>query len=176
MNRKLKMEELGRLEIDDFQQVEKWPIVLVLDNVRSALNIGSAFRTADAFRIEEIILTGCSAQPPNNEIRKTAIGATDAVAWKYFNENQEAIEYLNQKGYTIAVVEQTTDSISLSDFRPKEKTALVFGHEVRGVSDEFIKHAETCIEIPQHGTKHSLNISVSVGVVLWDCSLKLKIQ
>ncbi|MGB3183287.1 MAG: RNA methyltransferase [Cyclobacteriaceae bacterium] len=174
--RKLKTEELERLSIEEFKIKKKIPLVLVLDNVRSMANIGSAFRTGDAFRIEKICLCGITAQPPHREINKTALGATDSVTWQYFEETSQAIEQLQQEGYTVAAIEQAEGSISLEQFQPEEtqKTAVVFGNEVFGVSDEVIKRADYCLEIPQFGTKHSLNISVTVGIVTWDFFTKLK--
>ncbi|MGB5976886.1 MAG: TrmH family RNA methyltransferase, partial [Cyclobacteriaceae bacterium] len=156
--RKLKTEELERLSIEEFKIKKKIPLVLVLDNVRSMANIGSAFRTGDAFRIEKICLCGITAQPPHREINKTALGATDSVTWQYFEETSQAIEQLQQEGYTVAAIEQAEGSISLEQFQPEEtqKTAVVFGNEVFGVSDEVIKRADYCLEIPQFGTKHSL--------------------
>lgn len=174
--RKLKTEELERLSIEEFKIKKKIPLVLVLDNVRSMANIGSAFRTGDAFRIEKICLCGITAQPPHREINKTALGATDSVTWQYFEETSQAIEQLQQEGYTVAAIEQAEGSISLEQFQPEatQKTAVVFGNEVFGVSDEVMKRADHCLEIPQFGTKHSLNISVTVGIVTWDFFTKLK--
>ncbi len=173
--RKLKNEELNRLSIENYKEAEKMPVVLVLDNIRSLNNIGSIFRTADAFRIESIFLCGISASPPHREIHKTALGATESVDWEYFKSVEEAVEKLKSKQYQILAIEQADNSILLNLFQPKkrEKLALVFGNEVRGVEESIIGMADSCIEIPQSGTKHSFNVSVSVGIVLWDISLKL---
>jgi len=169
MGRKLKNEELNRLSVSDFKSAEKQAVVVVLDNVRSLNNVGSAFRTADAFLIEEIILCGVTGTPPNKEIEKTALGATSTVKWSYFKTTLEAIEDLKKKKYTAYAIEQATKSIPLNSFAPNnEKIALVFGNEVYGVDQDVIDVCEAVIEIPQAGTKHSLNISVSVGIVLWE--------
>ena len=170
MNRKLQNSELNRLTIDEFKQAQKLPIVVVLDNIRSQHNIGAAFRTSDAFRIDSIFLCGISSTPPNAEIHKSALGAENSVAWQYFENAVDAITVLKQKGYTIVSIEQTTDSLMLNEFIPSadKKYALVFGNEVRGVSQSVVDASDFCIEIPQEGTKHSLNVSVSIGVVLWD--------
>ena len=176
MNRKLANEELGRVDVEEFRQLEKHPIVVILDNVRSLNNIGSVFRTADAFAIKAIYLCGITAKPPHREINKTALGATESVSWKYFEHTKEAVEELKTKGYTIYAVEQTEKSILLNLFQPKktEKLAVIMGHEVKGVDQEIINIADAVIEIPQKGTKHSLNISVSTGVVLWDLVSKIE--
>jgi tRNA G18 (ribose-2'-O)-methylase SpoU len=167
--RKLKLEELNRLSTEDFKNASKNKIIIILDNVRSAMNVGSVFRTADAFLVEEIILTGITAQPPNREIQKTALGATETVDWRYFASTQECIEYLKEKKCKILAVEQSDSSIMLPDFEPNgdEKYALIFGNEVDGVSYDFIEQCDACIEIPQFGSKHSLNISVCAGIVIW---------
>lgn len=167
--RKLANEELNRLEIDEFKKVKKNPFVLVLDNVRSMNNVGSAFRTGDAFLIEKIYLCGITAQPPHREINKTALGATDTVEWKHFENTLDAVEDLKREGYQVLSVEQADNSLSLEKFTPKsdEKYAFIFGNEVYGVEQEVIDKSDHCLEIPQFGTKHSLNISVSIGVVLW---------
>jgi len=173
--RKLKNEELNRLSIESYKLAEKLPIVLVLDNIRSLNNIGSIFRTADAFCIESIFLCGITATPPHREIHKTALGATDSVDWKYFKSAEKAVLELKKKSYLILAIEQTEKSILLNNFRPPKpgKLALIFGNEVHGVSEKIVKMAGHCIEIPQTGTKHSFNVSVSAGIVLWDISLKL---
>ncbi len=169
MNQKLKNKELNRLSVDEFKTAQKQPLILVLDNVRSLNNVGSAFRTADAFLIEEILLCGVTGTPPNKEIEKTALGATATVTWKHFKTTLEAVDYLKQKEFTVFAIEQATKSIALTDFKPsQQKIALVFGNEVYGVEQEVIDTCEAVIEIPQAGTKHSLNISVSVGIVLWE--------
>jgi tRNA G18 (ribose-2'-O)-methylase SpoU len=171
--RKLANEELNRLEIDEFKKVKKNPVVLVLDNVRSMNNVGSAFRTGDAFLIEKIYLCGITAQPPHREINKTALGATDTVEWKHFENTLDAVEDLKKEGYKIMSVEQAENSLSLEKFTPEphEKYAYIFGNEVYGVEQEVVDKSDHCLEIPQFGTKHSLNISVSIGVVLWHTAL-----
>ena len=167
--RKLKNAELNRLDVDSFKQASKSPLILVLDNVRSTHNVGSIFRTADAFRLQEIILCGITATPPHKDIRKTALGATESVQWKYCENTIDAIENLQSKGVVVLAIEQAEGSTSLSDFNPLPDTtyALIFGHEVKGVSQEVVSAANTVLEIPQEGTKHSLNVSVSVGMVVW---------
>ena len=161
---------MNRLTAKEFKRAVKFPAVIVLDNVRSAYNVGSVFRTADAFRIESLHLCGISARPPHKDIYKTALGATESVQWNYFDKVENSLTLLKQDGYEIFAVEQADPSIKLSDFHigPDIKIALVFGHEVKGVSDRALSFAKACIEIPQYGTKHSLNISVSVGIVLWE--------
>ena len=174
--RKLLNEELGRMDVNSFKESKKIPVVVVLDNVRSMNNIGSVFRTSDAFRIRMILLCGITAVPPNKEIHKTALGATESVDWKYYERTKEALEECKKQGYTVCSVEQTEGSIMLESFevKPGEKYALVFGHEVRGVDQEVVDISDNCIEIPQYGTKHSLNISVSAGIVLWEFFRKLQ--
>ena len=168
--RKLKNAELNRLDLDSFKQAPKSPLVLVLDNVRSTHNVGSIFRTADAFRVQEIFLCGITATPPHKDIRKTALGATESVQWQYCENTIDAIQNLKSKGIVVLAVEQAEGSTSLSDFNPLSDTtyALVFGHEVKGVSQEVVSAADAVLEIPQEGTKHSLNVSVSVGLVVWE--------
>lgn len=168
--KKRSMDELNRLSPDAFRQMAKMPVVMVLDNVRSALNVGSAFRTADAFAVEKIVLCGITAQPPHREILKTALGATDSVEWTYFADASEAAAVLRQAGYQIVAVEQAEGSVNLDQFEPEESAryALFFGNEVNGVSEEVMALADACIEIPQAGTKHSINIAVCVGVVIWE--------
>lgn len=169
MNQKLKNEELNRLSAEEFRAAKKQPVVLVLDNVRSLNNVGSAFRTADAFLLQEVLLCGVTGTPPNKEIEKTALGATSTVAWKHFATTLEAIEHLKQNGYHVFAVEQAEKSIALHTFKPDgEKTALVFGNEVYGVEQEVINACDGVVEIPQAGSKHSFNISVSIGIVLWE--------
>ncbi|MEI8136225.1 MAG: RNA methyltransferase [Bacteroidota bacterium] len=169
MSQKLKNEELNRLNINEFKSAKKQPIIVVLDNVRSLNNVGSAFRTADAFLIEQIILCGVTGKPPNKEIEKTALGATSTVKWRYFKTTLEAIEHLKQQNYIPFAVEQATKSVPLNEFSSyTENIALVFGNEVYGVEQEVIDVCKGVIEIPQAGTKHSLNISVSIGIVLWE--------
>ncbi len=173
--RKLKNSELERKTVGEFKKADKQPVIVVLDNVRSLNNIGSVFRTADAFLVECIYLTGFTATPPHREINKTALGATESVEWKYYEKGIEAVNYLKEKGYEICSVEQTDKSISLSEFDPNEysKIVLVFGNEIKGVSQEIIEKSSKCIEIPQFGIKHSFNIAVSAGIVLWDLYSKL---
>jgi 23S rRNA (guanosine2251-2'-O)-methyltransferase len=168
--KKLKLEELGRISVDQFKVVEKIPVCILLDNVRSLHNVGSAFRTADAFRIGKIYLTGITGTPPHREIHKTALGATDSVDWEYIEKSQDAVQQLKSEGFKIVVIEQTDQSIPLHQFsgRREEKLCLVFGNEIHGISDEVIAHADIALEIPQSGTKHSLNISVCVGIVIWE--------
>jgi tRNA G18 (ribose-2'-O)-methylase SpoU len=168
--RKLQLKELNRLDIGAFKDTPKHPIICVLDNVRSGLNVGAVFRTADAFAIQAVYLCGITCKPPHREIEKTAIGASASVEWKYFNKTLEAVDALTEAGFRIVPVEQTDASISLDqfEFEKGEKLAFIFGNEVKGVSNEVIDRFDQSIEIPQFGTKHSLNISVSAGVVLWD--------
>ncbi len=173
--RKLKLEELGRQSIDAFKASDKIPIIAVLDNIRSALNVGSVFRTADAFAIEGIVICGISATPPNREITKTAIGATESVQWSYQKDIQEAITSLKFEGYTIIGIEQTNHSVFLDDFKPNsQKLAVIFGNEVDGISDSIMEDLDIALEIPQYGTKHSLNVSVCAGIVLWELSRKFR--
>ncbi|USL96246.1 RNA methyltransferase [Riemerella anatipestifer] len=169
MTKKLKLEELGRIDIETFKKTSKTPLVVVLDNIRSMHNVGALFRTADAFLIEKIVLCGITPQPPHREIHKAALGATESVDWIYQKDISEAIKELKTQGYNIIGVEQTTDSISLSDFEinPNQKYALVLGNEVEGLSDEALPLYDNFIEIPQLGTKHSLNVSVCGGIVIW---------
>jgi len=174
---KIKNEDLGRISAKDYKDSVKTSIVIVLDNIRSMNNIGSAFRTADAFRIEKIILTGITAQPPHREINKTALGATNSVPWEYIEQPAMAIELLKKDNYQVFAIEQVHNSTMLHQFEPQQnlKYALVFGNEVKGVSNELMNIVDGCLEIPQKGTKHSLNISVSIGIVLWDFVHKMKI-
>lgn len=173
--RKLKNEELDRLSLDAFKQSEKIPVIIILDNVRSLNNVGSAFRTADAFRLEKIYLLGITGKPPHREINKTALGATDTVDWDYMENGQDLLSELKQQHYRIVSVEQVEKATLLQDFRPAtgEKYALIFGNEVFGVGQELVDHSDICLEIPQYGTKHSLNIAVSIGIVIWDLYSKL---
>jgi 23S rRNA (guanosine2251-2'-O)-methyltransferase len=174
--KKLKTSELNRLSIEDFQKSEKSPVVVVLDNIRSMNNIGSVFRTCDAFRIQQLMLCGITATPPHREIQKTALDATESVDWKYFEETTLAIKSLKENGFTVFAVEQTDNSILLNNLTVKhnQKIALVFGNEINGISDEALNICDYALEIPQYGTKHSLNISVSTGIVLWDIISKNK--
>lgn len=171
------MAALNRPSTEDFKVQEKLPLVLVLDNVRSALNVGSVFRTADAFALEKIILCGITAQPPHREILKTALGSTDSVAWEYAGYTAEAVLQLKEDGYLIYAVEQTTKKIWLQDFSPvsTSKYALVLGNEVEGVDDATLSLCDGAIEIPQFGTKHSLNVAVAAGIVVWETARKLLI-
>lgn len=172
--RKLKNSELGRISVEEYKKAQKTPITLVLDNVRSALNIGSAFRTGDAFRIERIILCGITAQPPHRDIQKTALGATDSVDWLHFQDVKDALKLLKKEKHQLIAIEQAEEKVLLDQFQvdKSQKYALIFGNEVKGVSQEVMDAIDICVEIPQIGTKHSLNISVSIGVVLWDFYVK----
>ena len=163
------MNELNRLDIASFKTSEKLPVIVVMDNVRSMNNIGSVFRTCDAFRIDAIFLCGITAKPPHKDIEKTALGATESVSWQYFESTKSAVEKLKNENYNVFAIEQVENSIFLNQFtiEKNEKLALVFGNEVMGVEQEVINSCHGCIEIPQFGTKHSLNISVSAGIVLW---------
>lgn len=174
--RKLNNEELPRLSVDDFKKAGKIPIVVVLDNVRSCNNVGSVFRTSDAFLVHKICLCGITATPPDKEIHKTALGAENTVEWNYFKTTEEAVDVLKKEGYSIIAVEQVVRSISLNEYlpAPEEKLALIFGNEVKGVQQEVINLCDKTIEIPQFGTKHSFNIAVSAGIVLWDLFNKLR--
>ena len=166
--RKLLNKELHRLSADAFRQAEKLPLILVLDNVRSLHNVGSVFRTADAFRVEAIFLCGITGSPPHREIHKTALGATESVSWKYFSTTEEAVLQLKQQQCKVFAVEQAEGSIPLQHFEQPENVALVFGNEVEGVRQQVMHMVDGSIEIPQGGTKHSLNISVSVGITVWE--------
>jgi tRNA G18 (ribose-2'-O)-methylase SpoU len=168
--RKLANKELERKTIEQFRKTEKTPFIIILDNVRSQSNVGSIFRTADAFLTEAIYLCGITSQPPHREIQKTALGATESVTWKYFPETSAALAELKEKGYRLIAVEQTEGSIPLQNLHLKsdQKYALVFGHEVNGVDQDIVNKCDLCVEIPQFGTKHSFNIAISVGIVLWE--------
>lgn len=165
-NQKLSLEALNRLTIEQFQHAPKLPLVVILDNIRSLNNVGSFFRTCDAFRIEKLFLTGNTGCPPNKEIYKTALGAENAVNWEYHNDIKKLIFELSQLNYTIIAIEQTQNSIPLTTFEPQPQTALIFGNEVTGVDDFVVENSDFCIEIPQYGTKHSLNVAVSAGIVI----------
>jgi 23S rRNA (guanosine2251-2'-O)-methyltransferase len=173
--RKLEMDELNRISVEEFKITPKFPLVVVLDNIRSMNNIGSVFRTSDAFRVEKIVLCGITAKPPHRDIQKTALGADQSVDWSYKESTKEAIEELKINGYTILGIEQTTESIKLETFEieSNKKYALVFGNEAFGLSDDILNHLDSSIEIPQYGTKHSLNISVCAGIVIWEFSKKM---
>ena len=174
--RKLRNEELDRLSVEEFKKEEKTPLTVILDNVRSMHNIGSIFRTSDAFLVERIYLCGITAKPPHKDIHKTALGSTDSVEWIYCEETLEAIAEVKNKGYKVVAIEQTEESVLLQDFIPLsgQHYAVVFGHEVRGVRQEVVDRCDFTIEIPQFGTKHSLNISVCAGIVIWDFFRKIR--
>ncbi|EOZ95984.1 TRNA/rRNA methyltransferase [Indibacter alkaliphilus LW1] len=175
--RKLSMDELNRLSVEEFKEKQKAPIVIVLDNIRSLNNVGSAFRTSDAFLLEKIILCGITGTPPHRDIQKTALGATESVDWEYVEDTARAVEGLKEAGYTICGLEQVERSVKLHEFNPEKnkKYALVFGNEVFGVEDHVLEKCDQVLEIPQLGTKHSLNISVTMGITLWDFMTKLKL-
>lgn len=175
--RKLKLDELNRIDIKTYKSVEKHPVVFVLDNIRSAHNVGAAFRTSDAFCVEGLYLCGICAQPPHRDIHKTAIGATESVDWKYFENTTDALLDLKDQGYKLYAVEQVDESIELQNIEVQEgeKYALIMGNEVDGVSDEAIAMADGVVEIPQFGTKHSFNVSVSMGIVGWEFIKKIKL-
>jgi 23S rRNA (guanosine2251-2'-O)-methyltransferase len=168
--RKLANAELNRKSVEEFKRTPKIPVVVVLDNVRSRNNIGSVFRTCDAFMIESLVLCGITATPPHREIQKTALGATESVQWIYYESTRDALTFLRSQGYMLCAVEQTENSLMLNDFRPvpKKKYAVIFGHEIRGVDQEVVNTCDLSIEIPQVGTKHSINVAVSAGIVLWE--------
>ena len=173
--RKLRNNELGRISVDEFKSITKTPLIIVLDNIRSLNNIGSVFRTSDAFLIEKIYLCGISATPPNKDIHKTALGATESVDWEYAEETLEVVQQLQTENIQVLAVEQAENSTKLDDFFPKknQKYAIVMGNEVKGVQQKVVNAADLCVEIPQLGTKHSLNISVTTGVVIWDLFTKM---
>jgi len=175
--KKLSMDQLNRLSPKGFKDSEKMPVVIVLDDVRSAYNVGSIFRTADAFRVSGIYICGISARPPHKDISKTALGATESVEWKYFQDVQEAVLTLKDEGYKVFAIEQVDESISLEKFQPEKdaKLSLIFGHEVFGVKEGLFPLIDGCLEIPQFGTKHSFNVAISTGIVLWELSKKLAI-
>ena len=174
--RKLKLQELNRLDLEGYKASAKVSVIVILDNIRSAINVGSVFRSSDAFAIERLILVGFTATPPSREITKTAIGATSSVDWTHVDDITDTLLQLKKNGYTITSIEQTDSSVSLLDWdiKPNQKLALVMGNEVDGVSDEALALSDVAIEIPQYGTKHSLNVSVCTGVVLWEVSRKLR--
>lgn len=176
--RKLSMQELGRLSPSAFKEAEKTPVVVVLDNIRSALNVGSCFRTADAFILEHVYLCGITATPPHREILKTALGATETVGWSHHANTADLIPALKEKGYQIIAVEQADKSISLEEFEilPGKKYALIFGNEVGGVDDEALALCDYCLEIPQFGTKHSINVAVCIGIVSWELFKKIRMR
>lgn len=174
--RKLKNSELDRLSVDEYKEIEKTHLTVVLDNIRSCNNIGSVFRTSDALLIEKVILCGITATPPNKDIHKTALDAEKSVPWEYYDETEAAVTKLKEDGYKVFAVEQVVNSIMLPDFTPEkdQKLALVFGNEVKGVQQSVVDLCDGAIEIPQYGTKHSFNISVSAGIVLWDLVYKIR--
>lgn len=174
--RKLKTEELGRISTEQFKKSKKIPLIIVLDNIRSLNNIGSIFRTADAFRVEGIYLCGITACPPHREIHKTALGASESVDWKYFKTTLESVISLKEAGYKIISLEQAEDSTLLHNFKTEnnEKYALILGNEVKGVDDIIIENSDICLEIPQFGTKHSFNVTISAGIAIYNIALNLK--
>ncbi|WP_422859024.1 RNA methyltransferase [Flagellimonas sp. S174] len=176
--RKLQNSELDRLNVEEFKQAAKMPMIVILDNIRSLNNIGSVFRTADAFLVEKVVLCGITATPPHKDIRKTALGATQSVEWEYRESTLQVVEELKSKGVQTIAIEQAEKATYLQDFIPKkqERIALIFGNEVKGVSQEVVSACDLVLEIPQFGTKHSLNISVSAGVVVWDIWTKFNAQ
>ena len=176
--RKLLNEELGRISKESFTEAHKMDVVVVLDNVRSHLNVGSVFRTCDAFPVKAIYLCGITGTPPHRDIQKTALGATDTVEWHYKNDVMEAVDTLKSRGFTIVSIEQTDRAIPLHEIHQllNKPVALIFGNEVEGVAQAAVSASDCCVEIPQFGTKHSLNIAVSVGVVMWEIARNLKVQ
>lgn len=174
--RKLSMQELGRLSTQSFKDAKKIPLVVILDNVRSGLNVGSVFRTSDAFLIEEIHICGYSARPPHRDVLKSALGSTETVDWKDFETIEESIQSLKSQGYLVYAIEQVENSMMLNEFSINKggKIAVIFGNEVSGVSEDALKLVDGAIEVPQWGTKHSLNISVCAGIVIWQLSLKMR--
>ena len=175
--RKLSITELNRIDKEEFKKVEKLPLIVVLDNVRSLHNVGSVFRSSDAFRVESIYLCGITAVPPQPEIHKTALGAEETVEWKYFEHTQDAVHELKNDGVEVLAIEQVEGSIMLQDFIPEsnKKYAIIFGNEVKGVQQEVVNMCDNCIEIPQFGTKHSLNVSVTAGKLIWEFASKMKL-
>ena len=186
--RKLKITEMCRMTVDEFHEAEKLPLMVVLDGVRSLYNVGSVFRTADAFRVSGIVLCGITATPPNSEIHKTALGAEDSVAWQYFKDTMEAVSWLHSEGYTLLAIEQCEGSTMLQYFSPKIKNissqeelegvkyAVILGNEVKGVQQQVIDACDGCLEIPQFGTKHSMNVSVTAGIIIWHFAQKLLLE
>ena len=170
-----KITELNRISVDEFKETDKTPLVIVLDNIRSLNNIGSMFRTSDAFLVEAIYLCGITATPPNAEIHKTALGAENSVEWSYFEDTKDAVRQLKNSGFTVCAIEQVRNSIMLNNLEPDrgERYAIVLGNEVKGVSQDVVDICDMCIEIPQFGTKHSLNVSVAAGIVIWNFFCKL---
>lgn len=176
--RKLKITEMNRLSTEEFKEAEKLPLVVVLDNVRSLYNVGSVFRTCDAFRIEKLCLCGITAQPPHIEIHKTALGAEDSVEWYYYKDTMECVQDLKKEGYCVFSIEQCEGSTMLNDFRADSfsRYAVVMGNEVKGVQQEVVNQSDGCIEIPQFGTKHSMNVSVTTGMIIWEFAKQIKLD
>lgn len=176
--RKLRNSELQRKSIREFKDATKTPVIIVMDNIRSLNNIGSIFRTGDCFLVEKVVLCGISAQPPHRDIHKTALGATESVDWEYYEQTEDAVKVLKSAGYTLVAIEQTVDSIRLQDFKHKENSryALILGHEVNGISQAVVDLCDYCIEIPQYGTKHSFNVAVSAGIVMWEIFRSIKLD
>ena len=176
--KKLNILELNRMNVSDYREADKIPFVVVLDNVRSLHNVGAVFRTSDAYRVERIFLCGVTATPPSAEIHKTALGAEDSVAWQYFKDTKEAVKVLNDEGYTVLSIEQVQGSIALQELRLEKgrKYAVILGNEVKGVQQEVVDMSDGCIELPQYGTKHSLNVSVTAGIVIWEFARQLLIK
>lgn len=174
--RKLTVEELNRMDIEEFHQSEKLSLIIVLDNIRSLHNVGSVFRTADAFRLQGVWLCGITACPPAAEIHKTALGAEDSVSWEYFEDTLDAVERLQREGYEVLAVEQVEGSLKLNTFRidPAKRYALILGNEVKGVSQDVVDAADAALEIPQYGTKHSMNVSVTAGIVMWEFERQMR--
>lgn len=174
--RKLTVEELNRMDIEEFHQSEKLPLIIVLDNIRSLHNVGSVFRTADAFRLQGVWLCGITACPPAAEIHKTALGAEDSVSWEYFEDTLDAVERLQREGYEVLAVEQVEGSLKLNTFRidPAKRYALILGNEVKGVRQDVVDAADAALEIPQYGTKHSMNVSVTAGIVIWEFERQMR--
>ena len=176
--KKLNIFELDRMELSEYRNVDKIPFIVVLDNVRSLHNVGSVFRTSDAYRVQSIFLCGVTATPPSSEIHKTALGAEDSVAWQYFKDTKEAVQVLHDDGYTILSIEQVQGSTMLQNLTldRTKKYAVIFGNEVKGVQQEVVDMSDGCIELPQYGTKHSLNVSVTAGIVIWEFARQLLIE
>lgn len=174
--RKLTVEELNRMDIEEFHQSEKLPLIIVLDNIRSLHNVGSVFRNADAFRLQGVWLCGITACPPAAEIHKTALGAEDSVSWEYFEDTLDAVERLQREGYEVLAVEQVEGSLKLNTFRidPAKRYALILGNEVKGVRQDVVDAADAALEIPQYGTKHSMNVSVTAGIVMWEFERQMR--
>lgn len=175
--KKLTNEELNRPSVEEFKKADKIPLIVVLDNVRSMNNIGSVFRTSDAFLVEAIYLCGITATPPNKDIHKTALGATESVNWKYFDDSHDALKQLRAENIILIAIEQTRGGMSLADFNPEpdQRYAVIFGHEIRGVQQSVVDLCDQCIYLPQFGTKHSLNISVCAGIVIWELFSKMRL-